>query len=111
MIATAQVLATARDAWRGTVLVVFQPGEEVAQGAAAMVADWDKAGLPHADVVLGQHVMVGAAGTVSYRSGGILSAGASPQVRLFGRGAPGRTEEGGVGKAGVSPGRCGGGPG
>src|SRR3546814_8549425 len=54
-----------------------------------MVADWDKAGLPHADVVLGQHVMVGAAGTVSYRSGVILSAGDSLQVRLFGRGAHG----------------------
>src|SRR3546814_15284583 len=53
MIATAQVLATARDAWRGTVLVVFQPGEETAQGARAMTADWDARGLPHADVVLG----------------------------------------------------------
>src|SRR3546814_12311384 len=53
MIATAQVLATARDAWRSTVLVVFQPGEETAQGARAMTADWDARGLPHADVVLG----------------------------------------------------------
>src|SRR5690606_38944257 len=79
----------ARDAWRGTVLAVFQPGEEVAQGASAMVADWDNAGLPRADVVLGQHVMVGAAGTVSYRPGVILSAGDSLQVRLFGRGAHG----------------------
>src|SRR3546814_5711106 len=53
MIATAQVLATARDAWRGTVLVSFQPGEETAQGARAMTADWDARGLPHADVVPG----------------------------------------------------------
>ncbi|MUG03820.1 amidohydrolase, partial [Bacillus tequilensis] len=73
LMGAARVLAEARDAWSGTVLVVFQPGEEVAQGAAAMVADWDQAGLPKADVVLGQHVMVGAAGTVSYRPGVILS--------------------------------------
>lgn len=89
LMGAARVLAEARDAWSGTVLIVFQPGEEVAQGAAAMVADWDKAGLPKADVVLGQHVMVGAAGTVSYRPGVILSAGDSLQVTLHGRGAHG----------------------
>jgi hippurate hydrolase len=71
------------------VLAVFQPGEEVARGASAMVADWDGAGLPRPDVVLGQHVMVGAAGTVGYRPGVILSAGDSLQVRLFGRGSHG----------------------
>src|SRR5690606_11761860 len=49
----------------------------------------DQAGLPRADVVLGQHVMVGAAGTVTYRPGVILSAGDSLQVTLFGRGAHG----------------------
>jgi hippurate hydrolase len=85
----ARVLADARDAWRGTALVVFQPGEEVAQGANAMVQDWDAAGLPHPDIVLGQHVMVGPAGTVSYRAGVILSAGDSLQVKLFGRGSHG----------------------
>lgn len=89
LMGAARVLAEARDAWRGTVLVVFQPGEEVAQGASAMVADWDKAGLPKPEVVLGQHVMVGAAGTVLYRPGVILSAGDSLQVKLFGRGAHG----------------------
>src|SRR5690606_33088771 len=89
LMGAAQVLAEARDAWRGTAVVVFQPGEEVAQGAAAMVADWDGAGLPRADVVLGQHVMVGAAGTVSYRTGVMLSAGDSLQVTLFGRGSHG----------------------
>ena len=89
LMGAARVLAEAREAWRGTLLVVFQPGEETAQGARAMVEDWDGAGLPRADVVLGQHVMVGAAGTVRYRPGVILSAGDSLQVRMFGRGAHG----------------------
>ena len=89
LMGAAKVLAEAREAWQGTALLVFQPGEEVAQGASAMVADWDKAGLPRPDVVLGQHVMVGAAGTVGYRPGVILSAGDSLQVRLFGRGSHG----------------------
>ncbi len=89
MLGAARVLAESRDAWRGTALVVFQPGEEVAQGANAMVKDWDGAQLPRPDVVLGQHVMVGPAGTVSYRAGVILSAGDSMKVTLFGRGSHG----------------------
>ena len=85
LLGAARVLAESRAAWRGTALVVFQPGEETAQGASAMVADWERTGLPRADVVLGQHVMVGAAGTVSYRQGVILSAADSLKVTLFGR--------------------------
>ena len=85
----ARTLAETREAWRGTAMVVFQPGEETAEGARAMVGDWERAGLPRADVVLGQHVMVGAAGTVSYRPGVILSAADSLKVKLFGRGSHG----------------------
>jgi hippurate hydrolase len=89
LLGAARVLAESRAAWRGTAMVVFQPGEETAQGASAMVADWERAGLPRPDVVLGQHVMVGAAGTVSYRPGVILSAADSLKVKLFGRGSHG----------------------
>ncbi|WP_313249526.1 amidohydrolase [Stenotrophomonas acidaminiphila] len=89
LMGAAQVLAAARGAWRGTLMVVFQPGEETAQGASAMIADWERLGLPRAEVVLGQHVMVGAAGTVSYRPGVILSAADSLKVTLFGRGSHG----------------------
>src|SRR3954447_11853901 len=33
------LLAGARDAWHGTVLAIFQPAEETAQGARAMIDD------------------------------------------------------------------------
>jgi len=89
LMGAARVLAESRGAWRGTAMVVLQPGEEVAEGARRMVEDWDRVGLPHPNVVLGQHVMVGPAGTVSYRSGVILSAADSLQVKLFGRGSHG----------------------
>lgn len=89
LMGAARVLAEHREAWKGTVLVVFQPGEEVAQGASSMVKDWDTTRFPKPDIVLGQHVMVGAAGTVSHRSGVILSAGDSLKIRLFGRGSHG----------------------
>ncbi len=45
LMGAARVLAEHRDAWTGTVLVVFQPGEEVGRGASSMVADWDDAAL------------------------------------------------------------------
>jgi amidohydrolase len=45
--------------------------------------------FPKPDVVLGQHVMVGPAGTVAGSAGPITSAADSLQIRLFGRGAHG----------------------
>jgi hippurate hydrolase len=84
-----QVLAEARTTWRGTVLAVFQPGEETAEGAQAMIDDGLFRRFPKPDVVLGQHVMLGPAGTVAGRPGAITSAADSLQIRLFGRGAHG----------------------
>jgi len=89
LMGVAQILARRRDAWSGTVVLVFQPGEEVARGASAMVKDWDDKRFPTPDIILGQHVMVGPSGTVSYRPGVILSAGDSLKVKLFGRGSHG----------------------
>ena len=57
--------AQARDIWRGTLMAVFQPAEETAEGAQAMIDDGLFERFPKPDVVLGQHVMVGPAGTVA----------------------------------------------
>ena len=85
----AKLLADARSSWRGTVLAVFQPGEETAEGAQAMIDDGLFKRFPKPDIVLGQHVMVGPAGVVAGRPGAITSAADSLQIRLFGRGAHG----------------------
>jgi amidohydrolase len=78
-----------RETWRGTLMAVFQPGEETAQGAQAMIDDGLFTRFPKPDVVLGQHVMVGPAGTIAGSAGPITSAADSLQIRLFGRGAHG----------------------
>jgi hippurate hydrolase len=83
------LLAQARDAWRGTVMAVFQPAEETAEGAQAMIDDGLFDRFPKPAVILGQHVMVGPSGTVAGRTGAITSAADSLQIRLFGRGAHG----------------------
>jgi amidohydrolase len=85
----AAAFAAARDDWRGTLMAIFQPAEETANGAQAMIADGLLNRFPKPDVILGQHVMVGPAGAIGWRSGVITSAGDSLQIRLFGRGAHG----------------------
>lgn len=77
------------DLWKGTLMVVFQPGEEVGRGAQGMIDDGMMDRFPKPEIILGQHVMVGEAGTVRHRSGAILSAGNSMKVKLFGRGSHG----------------------
>lgn len=84
-----KLLADARSTWRGTLMAVFQPGEETAEGAQAMIDDGLFKRFPKPDVVLGQHVMVGPSGTVAGRAGAITSAADSFQIHLFGRGAHG----------------------
>src|ERR1700730_3193409 len=85
LVGATTLFAQARQAWRGTVMAVFQPGEETAEGAQAMIDDGLFSRFPKPTVVLGQHVMVGPAGTVR----AIPSAADSLQIRLFGRGAHG----------------------
>jgi len=89
LVGAATLLAQARDAWHGTLMAVFQPGEETAEGARAMIDDGLLARFPKPDVIIGQHVMVGSAGAIGSRPGVVTSAGDSLQIQLFGRGAHG----------------------
>jgi amidohydrolase len=89
LIGATTLLAQSPDAWKGTLMAVFQPGEETAQGAKAMIADGVTQRFPTPAVALGQHVMVGPSGTIAGSAGPITSAADSLQIRLFGRGAHG----------------------
>jgi hippurate hydrolase len=89
LIGACRILAQTQDAWHGTVMAVFQPAEEIGTGARAMLDGGLRARFPKPDIILGQHVMVGPAGSLGSREGVITSAGDSLQIRLFGRGAHG----------------------
>jgi hippurate hydrolase len=89
----ATALAGARDGWHGTLLAVFQPAEETAEGAQAMIDDGLFDRFPKPDVILGQHVMPSPAGRVGIRSGVVTSAADSFEIRMFGRGAHGSMPE------------------
>ncbi|MFC7744218.1 amidohydrolase [Nocardiopsis composta] len=86
LVGTADLLASSRGYWSGTLLVVAQPAEETIDGAAAMLQDglYTRFGRP--DVVLAQHVGPQPAGMVSHRPGIILAATATLRIRVFGTG-------------------------
>lgn len=88
-IGAATMLAGARHAWSGTVVFIFQPGEETAEGAVALVDDglWDMA--PRPEVIFGQHVWPGRAGEVEISTGPAMAMADSWKVTVFGRGAHG----------------------
>lgn len=85
LLTAAKVLAGSTDRWSGSVVLILQPGEETAAGARAMVEDglWDRA--PKPEVVYGQHVMPGLAGTIQYASGHTMTQADSWKVTLLGR--------------------------
>ena len=87
------LIAAARDEWHGTLMAVFQPAEETAAGAQAMIDDGLFDRFPKPDVVLGQHVMPAPAGSIGTRSGVMTSAADSFEIRMFGRGAHGSMPE------------------
>ena len=82
-------LAAHQEAWSGTFIALFQPGEEIAAGARSMVDDGLTEKVPAPEVVLGQHVMTHEAGTIGTKAGPILSAGDSIEITLHGSGAHG----------------------
>lgn len=96
LLGAATLLAQAADGWQGTLLVAFQPAEETARGAQAMIDDGLFDRFPKPTVILGQHVMPSPAGLISYRSGTTQAAADSLEVRLFGRGAHGSMPEASV---------------
>ncbi|MCR1162435.1 amidohydrolase [Paenarthrobacter sp. UW852] len=85
LLGAAEVLTDNRDVWSGTLVLIFQPGEETAAGALAMLDDglWDKA--PKPEVVFGQHVMPRPVGTVAISSGPVAAMADSLRVTVHGQ--------------------------
>ena len=89
LLGAVSLLAASRDRWAGTVVAVFQPAEEVGDGARGMLDDGlaELVGTP--DVALAQHVLPFAAGVVATREGPTLSSADSMRITVHGRGAHG----------------------
>jgi len=93
LLGAATLFVKSTGSWNGTLMPVFQPAEETAAGAQAMIDDGLFQRFPKPDVVLGQHVMSLPAGIIAGRAGVTTSSADSLQIRLFGRGAHGSMPE------------------
>ncbi len=89
-IATATLLAQTTNQWRGTVMFIGQPAEEVGQGAEAMVKDhlFDRFGKPDFAIALHDYANL-PAGTIGYHSGFCYANVDSIDITFFGKGGHG----------------------
>lgn len=84
----ASVLAANTDSFKGTIMLVFQPAEEVATGAQAMVDDGALDPMP--DMAFGVHVHSKTdKGIIKLEPGPILSAADMFKFTVFGKGGHG----------------------
>ncbi|NKY44247.1 amidohydrolase [Nocardia cerradoensis] len=89
LLGAAQLFSEHTDQWQGTLVALFQPAEEVGDGARGMVEDGLAELLPKVDVALGQHVLPAPAGIVGTGSGPMLAAADSMRITVYGRGGHG----------------------
>ncbi|KAL8789276.1 MAG: hypothetical protein Q9213_001199 [Squamulea squamosa] len=92
LMGAAKLLYAARSKWKGTLICLFQPAEELVSGAQAMVDDglYSRFKIPKPDIVLGQHVFcIQRAGAVALSPGPILAAVDGLKIRVFGKGGHG----------------------
>ncbi|EER27951.1 hypothetical protein D8B26_005928 [Coccidioides posadasii str. Silveira] len=86
LIAAIDILVSAKSEWSGTLVIIYQPAEELGNGAIRMVNDglYDK--VPKPDVLLGQHILPQRAGRFGMRSGTVMAASDCLKVTFTGRG-------------------------
>jgi hippurate hydrolase len=96
LLGTARELAARKSQWRGTVMLIGQPAEEVVQGATALLADhlYERFGRP--DFVLSEHDdPAHAAGTVALKGGPLLASATTLTVTMRGIGGHGSAPQAG----------------
>lgn len=89
LIGMCKIMDERRDVWQGTFIALFQPAEEVTEGASAMINDGLADKIPAPEVCLGQHIVAGPAGTVFSAPGPVLAACDTITITLTGKSAHG----------------------
>ncbi|HEX2862178.1 MAG TPA: amidohydrolase, partial [Lacunisphaera sp.] len=90
LIGTARVLTALKDRWRGTLVMIGQPAEEIGAGARAMLADGLYVRFPRPDYALALHTWsVLPAGEIGYGEGAFYAAVNSVDILVRGVGGHG----------------------
>ena len=89
-VAAATLLSRAKPAWRGTVLWIGQPAEELGKGAEAMLKDhlYERFGKPDFAIALHDHADL-PAGKIGYLAGFCYANVDSVDIAFFGKGGHG----------------------
>jgi amidohydrolase len=91
-VGTARTLVGLKDKWRGTLMFIAQPAEEIGQGARAMLASGVFSRFPKPDFGFALHATGGFAyATVLYHVGVASSSADGLEIRFRGRGGHGAT--------------------
>jgi len=90
LLGTARALAALQSQWRGTLMLIGQPAEEMVGGARAMVGDrlYERFGKPDYVIALHDDPRL-AAGTVGVTPGPVLSSSTTVEVTIRGLGGHG----------------------
>lgn len=90
LIGAARLLAARREQIAGSVVFMFQPGEEAGGGAPLMIRDGVlEAAGPRVDAAYGIHVMPGVPGVFQTRAGALMGSANSVRIRVRGQGGHG----------------------
>ncbi|WP_372752725.1 M20 family metallopeptidase [Labilibaculum sp.] len=86
LLGTAKILLKFKEEWEGSILLIFQPGEELLPGGAKLMME-EGALNPEPEWILGQHVLPDLpAGTVGFRSGMYMASGDEIYLKIKGKG-------------------------
>ncbi len=88
-VGTAQALLAIKGQWKGTLVFVAQPAEEVGGGALGMLRDGLYTRFPKPDAAFALHTAPAALGTIGYHAGPVTSASDAFQIKFKGRGGHG----------------------
>ncbi len=89
-VGAAALLAQSKSQWRGTLVFVGQPAEEILQGAKAMISDGLLTRFPKPDFILGLHDSnLLPAGQVGVNSGPASAASNAVDITFYGKGGHG----------------------
>jgi amidohydrolase len=93
-VGAAMLLVRSRDRWRGTLVLVGQPAEELVSGARAMIADGLLTRFPRPDFALALHdSSTHTSGTVAFVPGYIYANVNAAELTVYGTGGHGAIPE------------------
>jgi hippurate hydrolase len=94
LIGVARYLASHRDQWSGTAVLLFQPAEEIGGGAESMLADGLFKRFPRPDFAVALHVSADTpVGQLGFRAGSSMANVDSVDIVIKGRGGHGASPE------------------